>query len=92
MKAAGYLACNRVNRTRCIWQGSGLWLSRRRGGRWAIRRIPPAWANLSLPTSWRSLGSDQCFSVQIARKLLERGISPVGNPEMANFRPYVKDE
>jgi hypothetical protein len=48
--------------------------------------------SLGLPTSWRSLGSDQCFSVQIARKLLERGISSVGNPETANFRPYAKDD
>ena len=55
-------------------------------------RIPPAWANLSLPTSCGVLGSDQRFSVQIARKLLERDIGPVGNPEMANIRPYVKDD
>jgi hypothetical protein len=40
----------------------------------------------------RRHGSDQCFSVQIARKLLERGISPVGHPEMANYRPYLEDE
>jgi hypothetical protein len=33
-------------------------------------------------------GSDQCFSVQIARKLLEQGISPVGRAEMANYEPF----
>lgn len=30
-------------------------------------------------------GSDQCFSVRIARRLLGRGISPVGHPEMADY-------
>lgn len=34
-------------------------------------------------------GSEQCFSVQIARRLLERGISPVGHPEMANYQPFL---
>src|SRR5262249_49943586 len=37
-------------------------------------------------------GSNQCFSVQIARRLLERGISPVGNPDMANYEPYLENE
>jgi hypothetical protein len=34
-------------------------------------------------------GSDQCFSVQIARNLMERGINPVGHAEMADYGPFL---
>jgi hypothetical protein len=34
-------------------------------------------------------GSEQCFSVQIARRLAARGIDPVGHPEMADYRPFL---
>ena len=34
--------------------------------------------------------SGQCFSVQIARSLIARGISPVGRPEMADFSRFLK--
>ncbi len=34
-------------------------------------------------------GSDQCFSVRIARWLRERGVNPVGHAEMANYRRFV---
>ena len=37
-------------------------------------------------------GSDQCFSVQIARRLLDRGVNPVGHPEMAIYEPYLRAE
>jgi len=34
-------------------------------------------------------GSGACFSVQIAKALLARGIDPRGRAEMADFRPYL---
>jgi hypothetical protein len=34
--------------------------------------------------------SEQCFSVQIARSLLARGINPVGRPEMSDFSHFLK--
>ncbi len=30
-------------------------------------------------------GSDQCFSIRIARRLIAQGINPVGRPEMAEY-------
>jgi hypothetical protein len=33
--------------------------------------------------------SDLCFSVQIARSLVARGIDPIGRPEMADFKPFL---
>jgi len=34
--------------------------------------------------------SEQCFSVQIARKLVARGIDPNGRPEMADFGEFLR--
>lgn len=34
--------------------------------------------------------SEQCFSVQIARSLIARGINPIGRPEMADFSGFLK--
>lgn len=33
--------------------------------------------------------SDRCFAVQIATKLLQQGINPIGCPEMENYQPFL---
>lgn len=33
--------------------------------------------------------SDLCFSVQIARRLVAQGVSPVGHPEMADYSEFL---
>jgi hypothetical protein len=38
----------------------------------------------------RKHGSDQCFAVRIASKLLAQGINPVGRPEMADYREFLQ--
>jgi len=38
----------------------------------------------------RKHGSDQCFAVRIASKLLAQGINPVGRPEMADYREFIQ--
>jgi hypothetical protein len=35
-------------------------------------------------------GSDQCFSVQIARRLLMQGISLIGHAVMVNYESFVR--
>lgn len=34
-------------------------------------------------------GSDQCFSVRIARRLIAQGFNPVGRPEMADYSEFL---
>jgi hypothetical protein len=34
-------------------------------------------------------GSDQCFSVHIARRLVAQDINPVGRPEMADYSEFL---
>jgi len=38
----------------------------------------------------RKHGSDRCFAVRIASKLLAQGINPVGRPEMADYREFLQ--
>lgn len=33
--------------------------------------------------------SDLCFSVQIARRLLAQGVSPIGHPDMADYKAFT---
>jgi hypothetical protein len=35
-------------------------------------------------------GSDQCFSVRIASRLIAQGINPVGRPERADFSEFLQ--
>ena len=52
-----------------------------------IRVVQPA---ALLPLYGVKHSSVQCFSVQIARKLMARGIDPNGRPEMADFTEFLK--
>ncbi len=36
-------------------------------------------------------GSDQCFSVRIAKRLIAQDINPVGRPEMADYSEFLHD-